>query len=62
MDFKIILNLVQTIKPHVIAITNDDPQLPNKQKQADAVGAQLVTVTDMIGNFSSSAIFQDLMI
>ena len=60
--FQDYLDLVQTIKPHVIAITNDDPQLPNKQKQADAVCAQLVIVTDMIGNFSSSAIFQDLMI
>src|SRR6266403_2209747 len=37
-------------------------QQVNKQKQADAVGAQLVVVTDMIGTFSSSAIFQDLMI
>ena|SRR5436190_24175959 len=50
------LELVKTIKPHVIAITNNDPQLSNKQKQADAVNAQLIIVTDLIGNFSSSAI------
>lgn len=56
------LALVKAIKPHIIAITNNDPQQDNKQKQADAVGAQLVIVTDMIGNFSSSAIFQNLML
>ncbi len=56
------LALVKNIKPHIIAITNNDPQQDNKQKQADAVGAQLVIVTDMIGNFSSSAIFQNLML
>src|SRR5437764_13976214 len=29
------LELVRAIKPHVIAVTNNDPQLANKQKQAD---------------------------
>lgn len=56
------LELVKAIKPHIIAITSNDPLMPNKQKQADAVGAQLMIVTDTIGNFSSSAIFQNLMI
>lgn len=56
------LALVANIKPHIIAITSNDPLLDNKQKQADAVGAQLVIVTDMIGKFSSSAIIQDLTI
>lgn len=50
------LKLVKEIKPHIIAITSNDPQQVNKQKQADAIGAQLVVVTDMIGEFSSSAI------
>ncbi|HLW73059.1 MAG TPA: adenylyltransferase/cytidyltransferase family protein [Candidatus Babeliales bacterium] len=58
--FQDYLELVQTIKPHVIAITNNDPQLANKQKQADAVGAQLVIVTDIIENFSSSNIYNSL--
>jgi len=58
--FQDYLGLVQTIKPHVIAITNNDPQLPNKQKQADAVNAQLIIVTDVIGYFSSSAIYNSL--
>ena len=51
------LALVKTVKPHIIAITNNDPLLANKQKQADAVNAQLITVTDIIGSFSSSAIY-----
>ncbi len=55
------LALVHGIKPDVIAITANDPQLSNKQKQADAVGAQLITVTDMIGSFSSSAIAQNII-
>lgn len=54
------LELVQTIKPHIIAITDNDPQLNNKQKQADAIGAQLIIVTDIIGNFSSSAIYKNI--
>lgn len=52
------LILVKTINPDIIAVTKGDPQLANKQKQADAVGAKLVIATDMIGNFSSSAIYQ----
>ena len=52
------LTLVKKIKPHIIAITNNDPLLENKQKQANAVNAQLIVVTDMIGTFSSSAIYQ----
>jgi cytidyltransferase-like protein len=51
------LALVKNIKPAIIAITENDPQMVNKQKQADAMNAQLVIVTDVIGNFSSSAIY-----
>ncbi len=56
--FKDYLELVQSIQPHIIAITNNDVQIANKQKQADMVDAQLVVVTDLIGNFSSSAVYQ----
>ena len=52
------LNLVKNIKPHVIAITNNDPQLKNKQRQAEEVGAQLIMVTPRIDPFSSSKIYQ----
>lgn len=58
--FQDYLELVQAIKPHVIAITHNDPLLSNKQKQADAVGAQLIIVTDVIGHFSSSLIHNTL--
>lgn len=50
------LELVKTIKPSIIAITSNDPQETNKQKQANEIGAQLIVVTDMIGTFSSSTI------
>jgi len=56
------LALVKNIKPDIIAITDGDPQLSNKQKQADAINARLVVVTNVIGEFSSSAIYKNLMI
>lgn len=52
------LELVKNINPHIIAITHGDPQLGNKQKHANAVGAQLIVVTDRIEPFSSSTIYQ----
>ena len=50
------LQLVRDINPHVIAVTNGDPQISNKQKQADAIQAKLIIVTERIEPFSSSAI------
>jgi len=46
--------LVKNINPHIIAITQDDPQIRNKQKQASAIGAQVVIVSERIEPFSSS--------
>lgn len=37
-------NLVTRVKPDVIAITEGDPIVDKKQKQADTVGAQLVVI------------------
>jgi FAD synthetase len=51
-------NLVQSIKPHVIAITHDDPQIHNKTKQAAQANAQCIVVTERIEPFSSSLIYQ----
>jgi cytidyltransferase-like protein len=48
--------LVKNINPHIIAVTENDPQIVNKQKQADAVSAQLIIVTERIEPFSSSRI------
>ncbi len=48
--------LVENIKPQVIAITADDPQIANKQKQANSVGAIVMIVAPRLGNFSSTKI------
>ncbi len=48
--------LVKNIKPQVIAVTADDPQIANKQKQANSVGAIVKVVAPRIGNFSSTKI------
>lgn len=37
-------DLVTTIKPNCIAVTEGDPLLANKQKQAGSVGATIITV------------------
>lgn len=48
--------LVVNIHPQIIAATADDPQIVNKQKQANAIGAAVNVVVPRIGNFSSTAI------
>ncbi|HLC07464.1 MAG TPA: adenylyltransferase/cytidyltransferase family protein [Candidatus Babeliales bacterium] len=55
------LQLVQSIKPHIIAVTSNDPQMTNKQKQADTINAQLVIVNNRIAHLSSTAIYQQSM-
>lgn len=52
--------LVKDVHPKIIAITADDPQWQNKQKQAALVGATVVVVTPRIGTFSSSKIVEKL--
>lgn len=37
-------NLVTTVKPDVIAITEGDPIADKKQKQADMIGARLIVI------------------
>ncbi len=54
------LNLVKSIHPKVIAITDGDPQIDNKRKQAMDIGAKVVIVTTRIEPFSSSKIIQSL--
>ncbi len=48
--------IVKTIKPDIIAITENDAQFANKKRQADEFGADLVTVTKRIKKYSSSAL------
>lgn len=45
-DYK---KLVDTIKPHVIAVTAGDPILGKKKKQAQKVGASLVEIPKIEG-------------
>jgi FAD synthetase len=50
------LKMVKEIKPALIAVTENDPQIENKKKQAESVGAKIIVVTPLIKKFSSSKI------
>ncbi len=50
--------LVQSINPHIIAVTANDPHIKNKEKQAACINATCLIVTERIGTFSSSAIYK----
>ncbi|MBX9977368.1 MAG: adenylyltransferase/cytidyltransferase family protein [Alphaproteobacteria bacterium] len=50
------LALVKHIQPAVVAITNGDPQLLNKKRQAEEVGARVAIVIERIPHYSSTAI------
>jgi len=47
------LNLVMEIKPDIIAVTEDDPQIENKRRQAREVGGELKIVS-LTKTFSAS--------
>jgi len=51
-------NLINKIKPKILAVTAGDPQMNNKRKQAEAINAKLKVVTPFIKNFSSSKIYK----
>ncbi len=55
------LLLIQQLKPNYIAVTEGDPQLNNKQKQAAAIAAELVVVTHHITTFSSSHLIKEAL-
>ncbi|HLC94048.1 MAG TPA: adenylyltransferase/cytidyltransferase family protein [Patescibacteria group bacterium] len=48
--------LVDTIKPHVIAITEGDPHTNYKKQHAEKIGASVATVTPKIPGHGSTAI------
>jgi FAD synthetase len=50
--------LVETIKPKVIAVSGHDGLLENKKRQAKKVGAQLKVVTPLLKGFSTSRIIK----
>jgi rfaE bifunctional protein nucleotidyltransferase chain/domain len=49
-------NMVQKIKPSIIALTQGDMTLKQKERQAKEVGAKLVVATTLLPKFSSSRI------
>lgn len=55
-------DLVKAIKPDVIAVTKNDPQLDNKRKQAAGIGGELKIVTDQINTPSTSKLAQILKV
>lgn len=50
------LQMVQTIKPNIIAVTAGDPQLKNKQKQAEIIGAKVKIVIQHLSQYSTTKI------
>lgn len=53
-------SLVKLIKPKIIAVCENDPQMKNKLKQAKTINAQLKVVCPLITNFSSSKILKTI--
>ena len=49
-------HLVKALQPDIIATTENDSGLSHKKRQAEMVGAQLITVTKLIQNISTSRI------
>lgn len=49
-------NLVQSIHPHVIAVTEGDPQIINKKRQMAQLGGRVVVVTPIVEGLSTSQI------
>lgn len=52
-------NLINTLRPKVIAVTAGDPQLNNKMKQAKEVGAKVKIVSNPLKGFSSRQIIKN---
>lgn len=49
-------DMVKTVEPKVIAVTEGDPQIENKRKQAKEIKAILKTVSPLFKNFSTNKI------
>ena len=53
-------DLVKKIKPDIIAVTKDDPQMENKKRQANITGAKIITVTPRIQPHSTTNLIEKL--
>lgn len=52
------LRLVETLNPDIIAVTEGDPQIGNKKRQAKKINAQVKTVIPRLKNFASSELIE----
>lgn len=52
------LKIINQIKPHIIAVTQNDPKLNSKSIQAKSINAQILTVTKNIPQQSTSLIIK----
>ncbi|HRN69761.1 MAG TPA: adenylyltransferase/cytidyltransferase family protein [Candidatus Woesebacteria bacterium] len=50
--------LVQKIKPYIIAVTEEDTNLEQKKQHAKLVNAQIKTVSPLLSDFSTTHIMQ----
>lgn len=55
-DNEYYIDVLKTIKPSVIAVTEGDEHMEIKKKQAEEIGASVIPVTKYIKNFSSNVI------
>lgn len=51
---------VKKIKPDIIAVTENDPKLDQKRKQAREVGAKLIIVISLIKSYQTTSILKEL--
>jgi len=52
------LNLVKIVKPDIVAVTENDPQLKNKKRQVNKIGGILKIVVPHINNIASSRLIK----
>ena len=55
-------NLVNTVRPEIVAVTKNDPALTKKKEQLKKIGGQLKIVTPRISTYSTSQLAKLLKI
>lgn len=59
-DEKKYSEMVSLIRPKLIAVTEGDPFIDKKKKQAGTIGAEVEVVSPLLGKFSTSKIITEL--
>jgi len=54
------MNILSTIKPNVVAITEGDDQAENKKKQLEQIGGRIEIVTGLLSDYSTTTIAQQI--